>query len=164
MAAVAILILIFIAIRFGFAKTFQMKREIDQMSIKTEAIKDAPARLQSINQRLTKLDQFIGDFTGEEISLRLMERAGTFCESTHMVLKELPEKHVFISNDYSIVTYKLVIKGDFKNLLRFLRELETNSTVGRLHSADFETLDNVNNNQKELFCTYYIQAVGKTTE
>lgn len=159
----AILLLAWIAIRFGFSKTLELKHKIGEMSTKIETIKDAPERLQVINQRLNKLDQYIGDFSGEDISPLLMEHAGKFCETNHMVLKELPEKHVFISNNYSIVTYKLVVKGDFKSLLRFLHELETNSVAGRIHSANFEIVYNVNNNQRELFCTYYIQAVGKTT-
>lgn len=160
----AIFILALLAIRFGFAKTFEIRRDINRISLKTEAIKDAPARLQVINKKLAKLDQYIGDFSGEEISLMLMERAGRFCESGNMVIKELPEKHVYISNDYSIVTYKLIIEGDFKNLLRLLHDMESNSVAGRLHSADFESFYNTDNNTTELSCTFYVQAVGKSKE
>jgi len=158
----AILLLVWVAIKLGFARTVELKHEIDRINTKIETIQDAPKRLQVINNRLQKLDQVIGDFSGEDISPLLMESAGEFCEKNQMVIRELPEKHIFISNNYSIVTYKLVAKGDFKSMVKFLNEMETNSIAGRIHSSNFEAVYNVNTNRKELFCTYYIQAIGKT--
>ena len=158
----ALFLLVWVAFRFGFARTVEMKREIDDMSAKINAIQDAPARFQAINQRLQKLDLYMGDFSGEEISPLLMKQAGHFCESHQMVLKMIPEKHIYISSDYSIITNKLVVKGNFKSLLTFLHDLETVTVAGRIHSANFEVVYDNNNDQRELFCTYYIQAVGKT--
>lgn len=157
--ALALLLLGWVAYRFAVVQTLEIKEEISTLQDKLDLVDDAANRMNFINGRLRLLDQSIGDYSGVETTPRLISFAGSYCEDHGLVLAEIPEKHHYASDEYDLVTYRMVVSGPFKGLIQLLHRLETEPVAGKIQSAGLELYDN--NGRSELLCTYYLQAIGK---
>ena len=148
-----------ISYRFAFSNTIDLKKECRDLENKMAKIENAPARLHHVRDELSKLEQLIGDVSADEISPLLIERAGSYCKKNHLVLKEVPQKHLFTQDEFGIVTHSLVVSGPYKKLVQLFDQLENHIGVGKVRSAIFEIEEDRKTKIKSLNCTYYLQLV-----
>ncbi len=158
------LVAVWISFQFAFENTIELKDKLRQREGQLFKIQGAPLQLQSINKRLEEMELLIGDIAGEDISPFLIAKAGEYCRRNGLVLSEIPRKHVFDKEEHALVTYKMIIKGSFKKLLRLCDELESNASAGKLRAVSFESEYNLKKGKQELFGIYYIQSVGSKTK
>ena len=157
-----VFLLIWISVAFAFSRTSDLKRELELRRQQLSAVGNAPAKLNTINERLTELEKLIGKESEEETGTYLMEKAGTYCRVNGLFLVEIPQVMQYHNNDFTITTHTVVLQGGFKGLLGFLYEMEYNSSIGELRSAAFHSEYSLRKRKTELFGTYYIQTVSSS--
>lgn len=122
---------------------------------------DAPKQIQSIKQKLYKIDLLIGNKTQEEIDVHqlLLESITSFNYNNRLVLQDFPQPFILTKDGYETKTAKVTIEGGFINLLKLVHFLEQNHKIGKVVSVDFESIKKSNNTKKELHSTIYIQNI-----
>ena len=155
-----LLVLVWLSIQLSFLPTIKLKDKLNYQIEQLSKIQDAPIHLKNIKEELKITEQMIGDASGEEASTHLISKTGKHCKQNDLSLNEMPRKHIYLKDNFAIVTYQLRLQGTFKKLLHLAHSLEQYPEAGKLRSVAFYTQYNVRNKQKELFATYYIQSVG----
>jgi hypothetical protein len=91
----------------------------------------------------------------------LIEKVSEFCKNHDLLLSEMPRKHLYRKEGFTIATYPIRVEGAFSDLLRLLHEMEHHSSAGKLCSMIFESKYILRENRRKLFGIYYIQSVEK---
>jgi len=154
-------ILFWMGFKFGITRTLQLKNQLDNMENKLAEIQDAPARLHSIEARPEELNRLIGDVSVDKVSPYLVEKIGKYCKKHSLVFSNMPRKHIFKKEDFTVATYTIKVEGSFNKILPLLHELEHSTSVGKVRSVVFESEYVLREKRKILEGTFYIQSIMK---
>lgn len=122
---------------------------------------DAPKEIQSIKQKLAKIEQLVGNKNQEEINVHqlLLESIAQYNQRKALILQDFPQPYVHTNNGYVIKTAKVTVQGDFINLLKLVHFLEQNYNIGKVVAVDFEATKPLHTKKRELHSTIYIQDI-----
>jgi len=87
----------------------------------------------------------------------LMESVSDKCSQYGLRLKSVTNPITVKDSIFQLLTTKVVIGGDYKNIILFLANIECQPEFGKLSSIQFQTFVNNPKEQRELECTVYIQ-------
>lgn len=158
---VGVVLLVWISIKFGFSRSFELKEQINSIEMQLQTVEDAPQKLKLINERLQLYEQLLSNVSGEETSPVLIGKIGSYCKRNGLILKEIPGKVQNQNDEFTISTYKVVVQGSYEKMVKLLDELEQNSEAGKLRAVSFQSEYNLREGRKELFGTYYLQTIEK---
>ena len=91
----------------------------------------------------------------------ILKTTGELCRKNNVVLKDVPQSEDSEANTFKIRTNKVIMEGNFINLLKVLNDFENNK-AGHIASASFESYFDNRRKNTILTLTIYIQNV-KTT-
>ncbi len=154
-------VLVWGAISFGFARTTELKGQLNHRAAQLAEIQDAPFQLNRIRQELEMLEGKLGKVGGEESGTQLIRIVGNFSNRNNLLLHEFAPRHAFDKDGILIETQKITVKGSFKNSLLLLSQLEKSPEIGNLRSVSFESQTDMRSGKKELFTSYYLQSVQR---
>lgn len=155
-----VIFLVWLSIEFGFSRSFELKEQIVFIEQQLQTVQDVPSKLSRINEQLQQSEQLLSIVSGDEASPGIIGKIGSFCKRNDLVLKEIPDKVDFQNDEFVISTYKVVVQGSFKKMVRLLDELEQNNEAGKLRSISFQSEYELREGKKKLFGTYYLQTIG----
>lgn len=75
----------------------------------------------------------------------------------HVQLMSFPDAHTFRTDDFIIKTYSVQLKGDYFELLNFIKIIETDQKYGFLISLSFENRMNNKLKQEDLYLNILLQ-------
>lgn len=156
-----VFLLVWLSFKFGFSRSFELKEQIVTMEQQLQTVQDAPLRLTRINEQLRRSEQLLSNVSGDETSPVIIGKIGSFCKRNGLILKEIPDKVDFQNDEFTISTYKVVVQGTFKKMVKLLDELEQNNEAGKLRAVSFQSEFDLREGRKKLFGTYYLQTIGK---
>lgn len=146
---------------FSIKETIKIKKQYNDIKIKTESVSDATASILFYEKELKKIDSLIGsdNYIGNYTQEQLLEGISKFSNYNNLSIVNFPAPHEYIDNGYRVLTYKAIITGGYIDLLRLLFELETKQYPGVIKSVDFSlSKQNVSGNS-QLLMTLFIQDI-----
>lgn len=160
---IGIVFLLIISYLLAVKKTVLLFRECSSMQEKLESINEAPGNIQIIKNEILQIDGIIsaGDSSGADFRQLLLEKAGDFCLTNNITLKEFPASVHEIKNDYSLETNTVVLEGSFVSLLKFTYLLEQKYKIGKVASVDFSTKYDLIAKKNKLTEKIYVQNIKK---
>ena len=82
-----------------------------------------------------------------------------FCQEKQLSILQMPASTIYKEQGIEILHNPIKVKGDFVPIVELLYELEQQQQLGNIVSVEFETKRNVQNRQKELSATFYLQNI-----
>lgn len=156
---VGLLALCWLAIALAIRPTFKLKDELVRLRKELVGTHDLQKRILENTRRVEHIDRLIGGVNGDVLSVGLIEKASKYCKAHQLIFKEMPRRHDYHTVNFELNTYRLIIQGPFKNLLRLSNELEHSPKLGSLRALSFESKYNYREEKNELSATYYIQSI-----
>lgn len=147
--------------KLAIKKTLELKAECSKIENELNSVGYAPQKISVLRKRLSEIEKLYGsDFEDlDKLQEKLLQHIGLTCKQYDLVLIELPEVHQYKNNDYVIKTFKVVVEGNYIDILKFVYDLEFKPALGRLASIKFYTQTNYRKNNKILYAQIIIQNI-----
>ena len=158
--AIAILFLVLVYY-FGIQKTINQYMEYNKLQVNYEEAKEAPQQLAAIKREMDQLNKLTNtmESSGESGQPELLEVITDFSKVNDLVIKDFPQTIEKNVDNYIIEQNKIVVAGDFLEVLKLVYLLEQEKAMGQVVSADFKmTLDKATK-KRYLQTSFYIQKI-----
>ena len=133
----SMLLLLSVCYLTAFSKTINEKRTLVQNRALVYNISNAEKQQEILINRISKIDLDITDLPREiNIQEKLLEVVNNSI-SEKIKLIEIPKQEYFEDTDLSYFNQSIIVQGGFKDLLQFLRTIESDNRLGQVCSADF---------------------------
>ena len=150
-----------LAYNMAINNTIELKKTCNKIEHDLNKAGDAPRKIAAIEKKLVSIESLYGsDFEDlDKLQEKLLNHISQSCKQYELTLIELPNVHEFEHSDYVIKTFKIVVEGNYTNILKFIYDLEFKPALGRLASIKFSTQTNYRNSNKKLFAQIIIQNI-----
>lgn len=135
-----IIIIFFILIYpLSISKTVDLVRNNIELKIQLEKANNAPKQIELLEKKLNDYETKLGFFVVEDNDNQeyLVRLANEFCQQNQLILREVPEHILEQENGLEIITTRITVQGEFRNLLKFLYYFEK-SKISRIASVKYE--------------------------
>lgn len=157
--ATAIVVLIWIAYHFSFSKTIDLWKECNLLEQQQRLIEDIPEQLPRLTEEIERLENILGNSGQEDFSTLILEQIDMLCQKNHVRLNEIPEKHLFESENLTVETLNIHLQGSFSNQLNIISEMEKGETKARIRSLRLQALVNQATGERRLESTIFLQSI-----
>lgn len=122
---------------------------------------DAPQRISQLEQKLADINGQIGSNISGNTDYQelLLEKVSRYCSKNRLVLKQLPQTHSYVHQDFKVETHKVVVEGSFHKLLKLIYAIENDFKLGKLVSVRFETEKDFVTKSISLTASIYFQNI-----
>jgi hypothetical protein len=142
-------------------KTIILMNGVSDMQQKIELAKDAPQRSEELKAEIDNMDQWIGQKNDKNKPHSLLEIVTDYCKTTGSILREFPEEIETVKGNYIVRTNRLIIEGDFSQLLSLVYTLEQKVNIGKVSSVNYSSRKEPRTKQMTLTATIYLQNITK---
>lgn len=155
-------VFLFIAWSVSIKSTFELANQCSICEEQLEFVKDAPLKIASLQKEIDVKEQILGHSNaGVEFQEHLLKQVTEFCQQNQLILREYPQVHNYIQQEYNIETNEIIVEGPFIKLLKLLYALEQEYKLGKVVSAKFMSKKDFKTNQMKLTLTIYVQNIKK---
>ncbi len=154
----ALFVIYYLAIRSTINLYKDNIEMVEHVSIELNPLEQINIKNEEEQLRASILSYSIDSLTSGNL---LLSVTGNLCKKNNVVLKDVPLYEDSELNGYRVRTNRVIVEGQFINLLKLLNDFE-NSKIGRVSSASFQTYFNRIKNKNTLVLTIYIQNVKST--
>ncbi len=156
------LMLILMIYGLAIKKTMILRSEYKDLANQLSTVTNAPVQIENLKQKLVSIDGIIGANINDNYVLKeqILNHCGEYCNKNNLVIKDFPEIHSFSHENYQIETSKIVIQGEFIDVLKLIYMFENQYKIARVVSVNFHTEKNIRTKQKFLETDIYFQNVN----
>ena len=158
-ALIGLVIFTWLAYRLTFAKTFELLHEYRTLKSQQVQIKDISKQVPELKAHLEGLNSMFGEANDEDFSVLVMDELNELCRKSGVVLKDIPQKHVFEGDDIRIETIDVNFQGPFKKQLSVISKIESSGHHAKIRSLQFQLEVDKRTNQKRLLGTIFLQSI-----
>jgi hypothetical protein len=140
----------------AFSKTWSAYQQSKQIQNQLVEAGSAWQEIEYYEQQLNQIEeQNNRPFTPS----LLFNEVTNFCQEKQLSILQMPASTIYKEQGIEILHNPIKVKGDFVPIVELLYELEQQQQLGNIVSVEFETKRNVQNRQKELSATFYLQNI-----
>jgi len=156
-----IILILILAYNMAISKTIELEQSCNVIETNLNAAGYAPEKIALLRKKLANIESLYGsDFEDlDKLQEKLLQHVSYSCKKYQLVLIELPDVHEFKHTDYIIKTFKIVVEGNYTDILKFIYDLEFKPALGKLASIKFYTHTNFRKNSKRLYAQIIIQNI-----
>ena len=153
-----IIIVLIISWSFAFKKTMVSYMDLNQLE---SELNDAQLSREQVLRLGTQLKtmRLTHGFAKDSVNSQLIFKriADLSQQQKSLKIVSFPDVHCHELNKYTIETLQVELEGDYKELAKFILELENNASIGRLVSVGFKLHKDVRTKKEYLRLNVYIQ-------
>ncbi len=159
-----LLCVLFIAYQYGFAKTFAVSRELNDLENQKEEYQSAPLQLAALTKKEQQLDAVLAknNVEGSSLQQNLLKTLNTLSDTTNVKVVAFEEPHQFIdeATNKRTTTYDFTLQGGYKGLLGIMHTLEQKYSFGNVVQVGFEKKKNFRTGKRYLQCRVLLQRLN----
>jgi hypothetical protein len=158
------LIAFVVIFKIALKPTFELRRTCTEKQEILNTVADAPQQIKLISDRLTKLNSRLSSISTSGTTTRdkILEEISKYCQQAELTVYNYPPSHFFDNKTFVIETNRIVIKGNFKQLLQLLNYIETKGNFSRIVSLTFQSEENRKTKTREIFLELIFQNINDT--
>ncbi len=164
MLIVGLLLLLFFAYRYGFAKTFAISSEVSNLEGQKQAYQSAPAQLATLANKEKQLDNILykNNVEGNSLQNNILKTLNTLSVDSGFKIIAFEEPHIFTdeATQKTTTTYNFTLQGDYQSLLKVIYALEQKYSFGNVVQVAFEKKKNFRTKATYLQCNLLLQRLN----
>lgn len=159
--AILLLVLLFLAVyKKTYQPIFQLKEELNASHQLVENVATPFATIESLKSELSVLDKAVGNSENHAvIQQKILDFITTHAPTVSVV--NIADSHRHKGNAFTIVTNKIVLTGNYEELLKTMYTVEKEFKASKIVSSRFYSIKNYRTNRTELLLELYFQNYGK---
>jgi len=151
---VGFLLVVVIAYKFAFVKTFHLKNEYQTLKQGATVYDNLPLQLSSLKQREKYYDSLLTKYQLGESSMQnsMLKAINTYAETHKLKVIGFIEPHKITQNDLIVNTYQFTLEGDYNAIISLIYQIEQKTKFGEVINLNFKKQKNYRTGK------YYLQA------
>ena len=159
-ALVAASVIFFLLVySFAYSKTIDLFRSNKLKKDKIERGQFAAQNIYSLEKKYAAMNNMLKAYSNQGGSSQVLAVGAELCKKYSVILKEFPASVKTVEENFETETNVLNAEGNYKNLLSFLYDMETNGNTGRVCSASFKSYIDNKRKTKILGLTIFVQNI-----
>lgn len=164
-----LLTLLFIAFRFGIAKTITLSKEVTRLKKEEALYQSAPAQLTALTSKEQQLNTMLANnnISGNSVQNNLLTMLNTTSKnlsqgntSAFKILAfETPHHYKDEQTGSTVITHNFVIEGSYNVLIKTIYLLEQEYSFGNVVHVAFEKKKDFRTGKSSLQCTVLLQYI-----
>lgn len=158
LALLVIGVLLFaVAYKRSFSTTIETNAYISELELKKAEAESSQTAIRNLQLEIATVNKLLGR---ENVSIEQVQQGflNFFArKSKNLSVQQIEEVYTFDHPDFSINTFRIDIKGDFIEQLRFIHALEKDFEDARLIHTHFETKKDLISGKSDLISTLLLQ-------
>jgi hypothetical protein len=165
LGATLFLLVLWLVFQVSVKPTLLLKANCKEKEKAVEALSSSPQRINQATRKLENLNHEFRSFSmgGSTARDLILEEISQYCNKHNISVYNYPESHISDNNKFVVETNRIVLKSNFKRLLKLVHFLEGKAEFGKIISLHFYTEENRKTKKKNLFLELIIQNI-KTDE
>ncbi len=159
-----LLLVLFFAYHFGFAKTFSVSEEVSKLESQKQAYQSAPAQLAALANKEKQLDEILqkNNVEGSSLQNNILKTLNSLSTDSGFSIIAFEEPHIFRdeTSQKMTTTYNFTLQGDYKSLINVVYALEQKYSFGNVVQVNFEKKKNFRARKTYLQCTVLLQRLN----
>jgi len=150
-------LLVAVAYKRSFKTTFETQAYIAELALKKEEAISSQQAIRQLQLEIANVNKLLGK---ENVSIERVQQGflNFFAlKSSGLSVQQIEEVYTFDHPDFSINTFRIDVKGDFIQQLRFINNLEKDFDEARLIHTHFETQKDLVTGRSYLISTLLLQ-------
>lgn len=161
---IGLLLMLFVAYRYGFAKTFAVRKEVAALENQKQAYEAAPAQLAKLSNKEKQLNEILkkNNVEGNSLQNNILKTLHTLSNNGGFDIIAFEEPHIYQdeASQKTTTTYDFTIQGGYKSLIEVLYALEQKYSFGNVIHTNFEKKKNFRTGKRYLQCTVLLQRIN----
>lgn len=157
-----VVIAFIIIFKIALKPTIELKKSCSEKQEVLNSVAVAPQQIKIITDKLNRINGQLSSLSASGASTRdkILEEISTYCQLNNISVYNYPPSHFFDNKSFVVETNNIVIKGDFKRLLKLINYIETKGNFSRIISASFQSELNRKTKTKELYLELIFQNIN----
>ncbi len=150
--------------KYAFAKTFHTAYECARLEQMMQEADDAALTMAALQQEAHLLNRQLGGngtSVYPNVNQELYDYLSRYCGDKKLRIHEFSEPHNYMENDYNIRSGKVIIRGNYVDLIKMIHNLENNFTSARIASVHFFSEKNPQTKKTNLYAQLWFQHIEK---
>lgn len=148
---------------FAFKSTLGRIDEYSALKASSTRYANPPEMIMQLSSKLNEYEKY-SMVNLEDADLLLIDMLGRQVRLHSIKLLNIPEIHKYTTGDYTVLTYRLVFSGSFKNLIKFTEYVEKNISWCKVISVSFNRMILRGSAGEELNMEIVMQSINKNNE
>lgn len=161
---IGLLMVLFVAYRFGFSKTFAISSEVTKLENQKQVYQSAPAQLAALANKEKQLDEILrkNNVEGNSLQNNILKTLNALSNESGFTIIAFEEPHIFTdeTTQKTTTTYNFTIQGDYQALINVVYALEQKYSYGNVIQVDFEKKKNFRTRKTYLQCIILLQRLN----
>lgn len=157
----ASIIFLLVVYRLALSITLDLYLENSYLEDKVSSYHATLSKQEELVHRRAVLEDRIKAYFVDSLAHQdiLIETVSEFAHQNHVLINEFPAMTSFIEGDFEVGTYKMVLEGSYKNLLKLVYLLEQENKIGKVSSSKFQFKFDTKRKRNILTLTLYVQNI-----
>ena len=153
------LVLLILAYRLTFSKTFDVESEISQLESEKVAFQQKTQQATSLMQRERHADSILKKFSIKNRSVQnhLLDFLNEAAAEGGVGIAEFVEPHLINEQGVTINSYPFTLKGSYQGIERVLYQMEQQYNFGKVSHVSFDRKTNFRKRKQELECFIIVE-------
>ncbi|MHA7057060.1 hypothetical protein ACWGOQ_0007565 [Aquimarina sp. M1] len=160
---ISLLLVLYVAYQFGFAKTFAIHNKMVALQSQKEAYQSAPAQLAALTNKERQLDEILkkNNVEGNSLQNSILKVLNTLSGDSKYKIITFEEPHTYYdeTSKETTTTYNFTLQGDYKSLIQVVYALEQKYSFGNVIHVNFEKKKNFRTGKSFLQCSLLLQRI-----
>lgn len=154
---------LYFSYHFGIRRSVILIKDYNKKQAEIGIINSAPKTLSSLRAYVDSLDNTYGMFSEDmRIQERLLDKIDDFDSLRQTIMvDELSEPIFKTIEDYQLYQQEIVLQGQYKTLLSYLRNLENDYSIGKICSVEFYSENDRKSKREYLYMKLHVQSIMK---
>lgn len=161
---IGLILVLFVAYQYGFAKTFAMCKEVNKLQDQKEAYQSAPTQLAALANKEKQLDEILkkNNVEGNSLQNNILKVLNTLSADSEFTIIAFEEPHSYLdeSSQKTSTTYNFTLQGDYTSLIEVVYALEQKYSFGNVIHVSFEKKKNFRTGKSFLQCQVLLQRIS----
>lgn len=162
----AALVLVLIAsYQYGIRNTIEAYHNYKRSYLPEDMLQSKIEQYQQLSEKEKTLNKIIHTATQQDTvnaDLQLLKQVTGFCNQYHLKLKNYSPYNGYQYQQLQVITNLVTVEGSFKQLLRFVNELEKSDLPARIKAMTYKTTFDNQQNTTLLSADIYLQQLQFT--
>jgi hypothetical protein len=156
-----VIIAFFLTYKLTFEKTYHLILQYNANNELIKSIESAPKRISYLQKEIQILDKLIENeaSNSSDPKSKIIEFTEQNCKKLNLSLVELSEPFIQNQVEYNIYYNKLIIDGDYFNILRFINEIEDKNLGPNIISIRILSEKKKYSEEYRLFAEIFFQTI-----
>ena len=154
-------VFLLISYHFALGRTISCIKQNKKLKVRIVLAENAPNKVSVLQSQIDEINYLLGTVNTAitDNHINILKISSEYVKERPIEIINYPKEHVFNENGYLLSTNKIIVRGSFIELLKFLHYMEKGQAMGKVVSSAFYVENDRIKRKKRLMLKIFFQNI-----